>query len=192
MESMWVLKHLSPLSCNTGQFSPPENKTFFLINYGAIQGFLTLRKVVTHVKKNNIFSRVFNIANQLLQRHSPFAPLGHVDEWRTKPLSFLIQGRLSDYFLIMAAKKMKKSVSLTDSDVQTFIEAEENQNTKRKTESYLFVFHGHSRGSERKSTTERFATGLFWPCTWKISPVGKDQFSNWEFCLLKIRPIFFL
>ena len=65
----------------------------------------------------------------------------------------------------MAAKKMKKSVSLTDSDVQTFIEAEENQNTKRKTESYLFVFHGHSRGSERKSTIERFATGLFWPCT---------------------------
>ena len=50
------------------------------MNYGAIQGFLTLRKVLTHVKKKYIFSRVFNIANQLLKRHSPFAPLGHVDE----------------------------------------------------------------------------------------------------------------
>ena len=40
----------------------------------------------------------------------------------------------------------------------------------------------------------RFATGRFWPGTWMISSVGKDQFNNWEFCILKIRPIvcFFL
>ena len=31
-------------------------------------------------EKKIFFSRVFNIANQLLKRHSPFAPLGHVDE----------------------------------------------------------------------------------------------------------------
>ena len=35
----------------------------------------------------------------------------------------------------MAAKTLKKSVSLTDSEVQTFLEGEENQYTKRKTES---------------------------------------------------------
>ena len=65
----------------------------------------------------------------------------------------------------------------------TFIEGEENQNTKRKTESYVFsgFDNGISRGWERQSTTGRFAAGLFWPCTWKISSVGKDQLNNWEF-----------
>ena len=49
--------------------------------YGVIKGFPALRKAVTiHVKKYRIFSRVFNIANQLLTRHSPFALLGQVDE----------------------------------------------------------------------------------------------------------------
>ena len=35
----------------------------------------------------------------------------------------------------------------------------------------------------------RFATGRFWPGTWMISSVGKDQFNNSESCILKIRPI---
>ena len=50
-------------------------------NYSVIQGFSALRKAVTtHVKKYNIFSRVFDIADQLLTRRSHFAPLGQVDE----------------------------------------------------------------------------------------------------------------
>ena len=62
-------------------------RKFFPIIYGVAQGFLALRKAVTiHVKKYDIFSRVFDIANQLQTRHSPFAPLGQVDEkqssWR--------------------------------------------------------------------------------------------------------------
>ena len=54
----------------------------FIINCGVTQGFSFLRKAVTtHVKKKNGFSSgVCDIANQLLTRHSPFAPLGHVDE----------------------------------------------------------------------------------------------------------------
>ena len=49
------------------------------MNYGVIQGFPALRKAVTtHVKE--YFSRVLDIANQLLTRHSPFAPLLQVDE----------------------------------------------------------------------------------------------------------------
>ena len=32
----------------------------------------------------------------------------------------------------------EKSISLTDSDVQTFLEGKKNQYTKRKTESYAF------------------------------------------------------
>ena len=61
------------------------------INYSVIQGFPALRKAVTtHVKNYDIFSRVFDIANQLLTRHSPFAPLGQVDKWTAKPSRFSI------------------------------------------------------------------------------------------------------
>ena len=46
----------------------------------------------------------------------------------------------------------------------------ENQNKKSRTGSYVFSGFGNgiSRGWERKSTTNRFATGRFWLCTWKI------------------------
>ena len=50
------------------------------INYGVIYGSPALRKAVTtHVKKYRIF-HVFDITNELLTRHSPFAPLGQVEE----------------------------------------------------------------------------------------------------------------
>ena len=53
---------------------------FYHINCCVIQGFPALRKAVTtHVKRYRIFSRV-DIANQLLTRHSPLAPLDQVDE----------------------------------------------------------------------------------------------------------------
>ena len=54
----------------------------------------------------------------------------------------------------MAAKTLEKSVSLTDSDIQNYLEGKENQNTERKTESYVFSSFGNGI-----STTEIFATG---------------------------------
>ena len=45
----------------------------------------------------------------------------------------------------MAAKTLKKSVSLTASDIETFLKTEENQNMERKIES--FVFSGFGNGS---------------------------------------------
>ena len=54
----------------------------------------------------------------------------------------------------MAAKTLGKSVSLTDSDIQTYLEEKENQSTERKTESYVFSSFGNGI-----STTEIFATG---------------------------------
>ena len=57
-------------------------KIFCHINYGVIQGFPSLRTeaITTHVKRYDVFLRVVDIANQLLTRHSPFAPLAQVDE----------------------------------------------------------------------------------------------------------------
>ena len=57
-----------------------QSERAYYLNY-FIKGFPALRKAVTtHVKKYDIFSRVFDIANQLLTHHTPFAPLGQVDE----------------------------------------------------------------------------------------------------------------
>ena len=40
--------------------------------------------------RNNTREKI-DIANQLLTRHSPLAPLGQVDKWTAKPLRFSIQ-----------------------------------------------------------------------------------------------------
>ena len=77
-----------------------------------------------------MFSRVFDIASQLLTRHSTFVPLGQVDERTAKSSSFSIQGRLSEFFRIMAASTFKNPYRL---QTVTFkLEGEEDQNTRRK------------------------------------------------------------
>ena len=53
-------------------------------------------------------------------------------------------GIFSDY----GCENTEKSVSLTDGDVQTLLAEEENQNTIRKTESY--VFSGFGNGISRR------------------------------------------
>ena len=111
----------------------PKNCVYH-INYGVLQGFPALRKAVTtYLKRYRIFSRVYDTANQLLTRHPPFAPFGQEDKRTANTSLFSIRGRLSDFFRIMAVKNTEKSVSLSDSGVQAFLEGEENQNTERKT-----------------------------------------------------------
>ena len=91
----------------------------------------------------------------------------------------------------MAAKTLKKTLLMKDSEVQTFLKGEENQYTERKTESYVFSGFSVSisLGWEWKSTTRRFVTGPFLPFTWETSSVGKDKVNEWEFCKLKITTI---
>ena len=70
---------------------------------------------------------MFNIANQLLTRYLPFALLGQIVSTRC-PLWLL--------------KNTEKSVSLTDSDLQTFLEGEETKGEKlgeNKDYSYILV-----------------------------------------------------
>ena len=61
-----------------------------------------------------------------------------------KAFTILNTSCLSELSRIMAAKTLKKSVSLTDNDVQTFLERVENQYSKRKTESCVFSGFGVS------------------------------------------------
>ena len=75
--------------------------------------FQPWRKPLQHTWENIVFFlRVFDIANQLFTRHSPFAPVGQVDEWTAKPSPFSTQGRLSETLQIMAAKTLKHQYRL--------------------------------------------------------------------------------
>ena len=58
-------------------------------------------------QRYDIFSHVFDTTNQLLTRHSPFAPLGQVDEWTAKPSRSSVQGSLSELFRITTTKTLK-------------------------------------------------------------------------------------
>ena len=70
---------------------------------------------------------MFDIASQLLIRHSPFAPLGQVDEWTVKPSPFSIQVCLSKFFRIMAAKTLKNMYRLR---TETFKLSSKRKKTK--------------------------------------------------------------
>ena len=107
----------------TSPFPPPPFATLFTyMIFIYLQSFIYVN-----------FSRVFNIANQWLTRHSPFAPLCDVDEWRAKSSPFWIQGGFSKFSRIMAANNTKRS--------------------EKKNRKWLGFEDGFSRGWERKSTT---------------------------------------
>ena len=61
----------------------------------------------------------------------------------------------------------------------------------RNTESYLLSGFGNGifRGSERKSTSGRFATSRVWLCTWINFGSRQGKVNNWEFCKLKVTSI---
>ena len=146
-----------------------------------LQGFPALRKAAkTLMEKYDIFSRLFDIANQPLTRHSPFAQLRQVDEWTAKPSPFPIHGRLSQFCRIMATKTLKNHHRLK-TVTSKLRRTGRKPKYEKKPESYVFsgFGNGNSRGWEQKSTVGRFATGRLWPFTWKISCVGKDKVNNW-------------
>ena len=93
-----------------------------------MQGFPSLRKTVkTRLRKCGIFSRVFENANQLPTRHFRAMLMNEL-----RNLYLIIQGRLSEVFQIMVAKTPKNSISLRDSDVQTFLKGKKTKIRKEK------------------------------------------------------------
>ena len=87
------------------------------------------------MKKYRTFSRVFDITNQLLTRHSPFAPLG-----QNEPFS--IQGRLSEFFRIWLLKHWKILVAYRRWR-SNFPRRGRKPNHGKKTESYVFSCFGN-------------------------------------------------
>ena len=86
--------------------------SFFTIVYqikcGVSQGFPALRKAVTaHVKNHDNCLRVFDIANRLLTRHSPFAPFGQVESFRLS--NFLGLWPLKKHGKIRIAYRQRRS-----------------------------------------------------------------------------------
>ena len=92
-----------------------------------MQGFPSLRKTLkTRLRKCGIFSRVFENAN-LLTRHFRATLMNEL-----RNLYPIIQGRLSEVFQNMVAKTPKNSISLRDSDVQTFLKGKKTKIRKEK------------------------------------------------------------
>ena len=82
---------------------------------------------------------------------------------------------------------------LTDSDIQTFLEGEENQIIERKTESYVLSGFGNgiSGSWEQELTTGRFVTGWFGHVPEMFSSASKDPKSITEnFLFWKLFPLF--
>ena len=131
------------------------------------------------------FSRVFNIANQLLTRHTPFAPLLHVDERMEKPSPFSIKVVCRNFLGLWVLKHSKIYITAGRQWLLKF------PRRGRNTESYLLSGFGNGifRGSERKSTSGRFATSRVWMCTWINFGSWQGKVNNWEFCKLKVTPI---
>ena len=126
------------------------------INYGVIEGFLALRKAVkAHLKKYRIFYLCL-----------------------ISPISCRHVTRISRQS-VRLMKERRSLHRLADSDVQTFTrkgrKPRYGEKKQKNTYSVALVVE-FSRGSERKSTTGRFATGRFWPCIR-------------QFCILKIMPM---
>ena len=69
------------------------------------------------------------------------------------------------------------SVSLTDSNVKTFLEGKENQYSKRKTEMYVLSgFNNNNNNFSRlraKIGNWKIYHRPMWPFTWKITSVVK-------------------
>ena len=86
----------------------------------------------------------------------------------------------------------KKSLPLTDSDVQTLLGEEENQNTKRKAETYIFSAFGDGifHGRERKSSTRRFTLGRFWHVPEIFLPSVRTNSIAENFIYWKLGPLF--
>ena len=118
------------------------------INYKVIEGFLALRKAVTAlVKKYRSFFFTCVLYRQSDADTSLAFGATRSDWWKNGVQTFLEKGRKAKY-----GKK------------------------NRKLRFQWPWWWNFSRGSERKSTTGRFATGRFWPCIR-------------EFCILKIMPM---
>ena len=136
------------------------------------------------MKKYCIFSRVCcnkSAANSSLAFRATWS-----DWWMNSKAFTILNTRwfVGFYFGLWLPKHWKIRIALRQWR-SNFPRREENQNTERKTESY--VFSGFGNGIlAAKTTTGRFATGRFWPCIWKISSFGAEQVNNWEFRMLKI------
>ena len=114
------------------------------VNYGVSQESPALRKAVTtHVKKYDTF---FYVCLILSISCLHVTCLSRRSGWQINGIVFTVLnprwlvGIFSDY----GCQNTKKFVSFTDSDGRTFLDGEENRNTKRETESY--VFNGRGNG----------------------------------------------
>ena len=112
-------------------------------------------------EKISYFFTCVAIANQLLTRCSPLAPLGQVDEWNAKPSRFSLQIVCQNFLELRRLKYLKKPYDWQTVRFKLSKQGKKTNMQKEKTESYEFrgVNAGISLDWELNSTTGRSATG---------------------------------
>ena len=88
-----------------------RTSSYHILTSSVIHYWTDARQLGIYLLNIYIFLRVFDIANQLLARHSPIAPLGQVDEWTAKCSTFSIHGRLWDFFGLWLLKHWKTRIA---------------------------------------------------------------------------------
>ena len=165
----------------------PCVKYIYHIDYGVIQGFPALRKT-TQLKKYDIFSHVFDIANQLLTRHSRHS-VKMMNEASTilNPGSFV--GVFSDYGCWNTKKSAYRQLG------SKFPRRRTKPNTKRKTESYVFSGFGSgiSCGWERNHRQlEDLPQANIGRLSERLLLSVRTKSINENFVDWKLRPLFYL
>ena len=121
-------------------------KRDYHINYGVIKGFLVLGKAVTtHVRKYRNFSRVWYRQSAA---DTSFTFRATRLGWWTNGKAYTIPNTRSfvKIFSDYGCQNTEKFVSLTGSDIRTFLETEENQCKKRNEKTESYVFRGFGNG----------------------------------------------
>ena len=132
--------------------------SIYHINCGIIQGFPALRKAVTaHVKNIVIFHVCLKLVATL-----------KVDKWRQSLHHLQSKVFCGNFFGLWLLKHL--NIRIVYWQWRSIVP----RGGRKLKVTYSVV----SRSWERKSRTGRFATGRFWPFTWKTSSTGKDRVNS--------------
>ena len=105
-------------------------------------------------------------------------------------LAAKLRGSLSELSQIIAAKTLKKSILLTDSDVQTLLEEEKPTYKKEKLKvTYSVALVMTFLVAENQNDNWKISYRPILAIYLYIFSVSKDKVNIWEFCKLKITPI---
>ena len=146
--------------------------TVYHMNCGVIQGFPAPRKAVTTHVKNIVFFHVCWLSQSAAYTSLAFGSTRSGWRMNGKPFTILNTSRLSELSRIMAAKTLRNPYRWQTMRFKLSSKGKKTNILKEEPKfAYLVALVLAFLPAENEN--RRFATGRFWPLTWKTSFVGK-------------------